>query len=145
MRQGLLRAFLQRHATRAAKARSSPSPLLIPPTTNGTDRELVLLRRRCGASLPIPARVYFQRHIRTQRSGKAWQGDRGAQPLGGGEMSGLRGTAHPSSKLTEDQVREIRRLLKAGQSLAKLAKRFGVSRTAIRNIGNGRKWRWLAD
>ena len=50
-----------------------------------------------------------------------------------------------SSKLTEDQVREIRRLLKAGQSLAKLAKRFGVSRTAIRNIGNGRKWRWLAD
>jgi hypothetical protein len=28
------------------------------------DRELVL-RRRCGASLPIPARVYFQRHIRT--------------------------------------------------------------------------------
>ena len=73
------------------------------------------------------------------------QGDRGAQPLGGDEMSGLRGTAHPSSKLTEDQVREIRRLLKAGQSLAELAKRFGVSRTAIRNIGNGRKWRWLAD
>ena len=28
---------------------------------------------------------------------------------------------------------------------AELAKRFGVSRTAIRNIGNGRKWRWLAD
>jgi hypothetical protein len=25
-------------------------------------------------------------------------------------MSGLRGTANPSSKLTEDQVREIRRL-----------------------------------
>ena len=60
-------------------------------------------------------------------------------------MSGLRGTAHPSSKLTEDQVREIRRLLKAGKSLGELAKRFGVSRTAIRNIGNGRKWRWLAD
>ena len=60
-------------------------------------------------------------------------------------MSGLRGTTHPSSKLTEDQVREIRRLLKAGQSLGELAKRFGVSRTAIRNIGNGRKWRWLAD
>ena len=30
-------------------------------------------------------------------------------------MSGLKGTAHPSSKLTEDQVREIRRLLKAGR------------------------------
>ena len=56
-------------------------------------------------------------------------------------MSGLRGTAHPSSKLTEDRVREIRRLLKAGQSLAELAKRFGVSRTAIRNIGNG----WLIE
>ena len=55
-------------------------------------------------------------------------------------MSGPKGTAHPSSKLTEDQVREIRRLLKAGQSLAELAKRFGVSRTAIRNIGNGRRW-----
>ena len=39
-------------------------------------------------------------------------------------MSGLRGTAHPSSKLTEDQVREIRRLLKAGQSLAELAKKI---------------------
>ena len=38
------------------------------------------------------------------------------------------------------------RVLKAGHSAADLAKRFGVSRTAIRNIGNGRRWSgWLID
>ena len=121
MRQGLLRAFLQRHATRAAKG------------------------ERFSVTIADPSKPLMGQSHKNQRSGQAWQGNRGAQPLGGGEMSGLRGTAHPSSKLTEDQVREIRRLLKAGQSLAELAKRFGVSRTAIRNIGNGRKWRWLAD
>ena len=63
MRQGLPRAFLQRHATRAAKAEKF-SVTIADPSKPLMDRELVL-RRRCGASLPIPARVYFQRHIRT--------------------------------------------------------------------------------
>jgi transposase len=51
----------------------------------------------------------------------------------------------PTSKLTEDQVREIRRLRKARQSTVELAKRFGVSRTTIRHIVAGRRWKWLAD
>ena len=58
---------------------------------------------------------------------------------------GPRGAENPSSKLTEDEVREIRRLRKAGHSLNEIAKQFRVGRTTIRNIAAGRKWRWLAD
>jgi DNA invertase Pin-like site-specific DNA recombinase len=51
----------------------------------------------------------------------------------------------PTSKLTEDQVREIRRLRTANRSIADLAKSFGVGRTTIFNIVVGRRWKWLAD
>ena len=51
----------------------------------------------------------------------------------------------PTSKLTEDQVREIRQLRKANQSATDLAKSFGVGPSTIRHIVAGRRWKWLAN
>jgi hypothetical protein len=54
----------------------------------------------------------------------------------------LFGEHHPNSKLTRDQVIEIRREIKVpGTSRAWLAKRHNVSRTTIDNIVSGRTWR----
>ena len=54
----------------------------------------------------------------------------------------LAGEAHPNSKLTRQQVIEIRNEIKVpGTSRAWLAKRHGVSRTTIDNIVRGFTWR----
>jgi len=54
----------------------------------------------------------------------------------------LFGELHPSSKLSRQQVIEIREEIRVpGTSRAWLAKRFGVSRTTIDNIVSGRTWR----
>lgn len=48
------------------------------------------------------------------------------------------------SKLTSDQVKEIR-LLKGKLGHRKLAKRYGVTRNAIKCIFDGKTWAWLTD
>lgn len=54
----------------------------------------------------------------------------------------LRGTKHPLAKLTEDDVREIRRLdLFATRTV--IADIFGVSRATVRNIVERTRWGWL--
>ena len=52
-----------------------------------------------------------------------------------------RGTKHPRNKLTEEQVREIRR--RGEENQARLAEEFGVTRFAICNIIHRRTWTWL--
>lgn len=54
----------------------------------------------------------------------------------------VRGEMIVQSKLTETDVREIKRLL--GQvSQAQLAEQFGVSQPAISEIARGRNWSWV--
>lgn len=53
-----------------------------------------------------------------------------------------RGVRNYFCKLTEDQVREIRGV-GYRESDGHLAARFGVSRTTISDIRNGRSWAWL--
>lgn len=56
----------------------------------------------------------------------------------------LRGSAHWKTKLTEDDVREIRRVVGAGEvRQAELARRYGVTRTAISLIIRGVSWKHL--
>lgn len=50
------------------------------------------------------------------------------------------GENNPSAKLSEDDVREIRRFLKEGFSLTVLASRYGVSRRTIARIRDGEAW-----
>jgi hypothetical protein len=55
----------------------------------------------------------------------------------------LKGEKNGASKLTEDSVREIRRLRATGKSSYAVAKIFGVSRTMVQLIVRGDKWGWL--
>ncbi len=48
------------------------------------------------------------------------------------------------AKLTEIQVREIRTAAARGIHHLSLAAAYGVSRTAIRDVANGRRWKSLA-
>ena len=53
-----------------------------------------------------------------------------------------RGVRHPQAKLTEEHVREIRRL--SGQTKqSEIADRYGVTFQTISAIVCGRKWAWL--
>ena len=51
-----------------------------------------------------------------------------------------RGTEQPNSKLTEDDVREIRRL-RGEVSQNSLAERFGVSQQQVKQIQLRKAWR----
>jgi hypothetical protein len=53
------------------------------------------------------------------------------------------GESHARARLTDKGVITIRKLYRHGVSNVELAKRFGVSTTAIINAGTGRTWRHL--
>lgn len=50
------------------------------------------------------------------------------------------GERHGMSKLTENNVREIKKRLKDGENHRHIAKDFNVTETAIRGIRSGRNW-----
>jgi hypothetical protein len=54
-----------------------------------------------------------------------------------------RGHANGASKLTEDDVRHIRRLLAAGVSQHEVARQHGVSQSTVSDIRHGRLWSHL--
>jgi len=53
------------------------------------------------------------------------------------------GTNSPYNKLTENDVREIRKLYVEGETLRSIASKFNVVHGVINNIIQGRKWSWL--
>lgn len=55
-----------------------------------------------------------------------------------------RGANHPSAKLSEENVRSIRKLCKEGAlTQGEIGKRFGVSISTVNHINTGRNWRSL--
>lgn len=54
-----------------------------------------------------------------------------------------RGERYGAHKLTETDVREIRRLVAAGHKHRVLAAQFGVSQPTISNVTTGVSWGWL--
>jgi ribosome-binding protein aMBF1 (putative translation factor) len=80
----------------------------------------------------------------------AWEAPRAnfrrQTPHGRREKSYRRGDAHHNAKLTDDDVRAIRRDYAAGGiSQYQLADRHGVSQGAISHVLRGRNWTSLAD
>jgi hypothetical protein len=60
----------------------------------------------------------------------------------------VHGETHPFAKLTEADVREIRRLKRARRRwgyTVEIADRYGVDGNTIRDIWAGRTWAWLTD
>lgn len=56
----------------------------------------------------------------------------------------FRGEGNPNVILKEDEVKEIKALIKSRQiTYHKIAEKFGVSRQAIKDIALGRTWSWL--
>lgn len=51
-----------------------------------------------------------------------------------------KGSENGSSKLNEEQVREIKKMISQGRSCGKIAKEFDVSATTIKRIRNGENW-----
>lgn len=56
-----------------------------------------------------------------------------------------RGEAHPQSKLTNEQVLEIRRLFRKGFSLNVIARNYKVSKWNIKKIVMNETWTHLKD
>ena len=57
-----------------------------------------------------------------------------------------RGSKNPASKLTEDQVREIRGLLDTTyRQVAAIARRYGISAVTAHRIKSREVWGWLPD
>lgn len=54
-----------------------------------------------------------------------------------------RGTENGQSRLTPQQVREIRTMISGGVPPLQIARIFGVSRPAVHHIKSGRTWKWL--
>jgi DNA-binding NarL/FixJ family response regulator len=46
-------------------------------------------------------------------------------------------------KLTEEQVREIKRALAEGRSSRDIARQFGVTGSTVRDIAAGDRWGWV--
>ena len=58
---------------------------------------------------------------------------------------GLKGTAHPLAKLSEEQVREIRKFHKLGVSESKLAIQFSISQSHVSRIIQQKEWQHILD
>lgn len=54
-----------------------------------------------------------------------------------------KGSKNGNSVLNEDQVRQIKILLKNGATKRSVAEAFGVSFNAIKDLKKGRTWKWL--
>ena len=55
----------------------------------------------------------------------------------------IKGESHFNSKLTESDVKKIRRLRSKGSTIIELGKLFGVWNTTISAIITGKTWSWL--
>lgn len=52
-----------------------------------------------------------------------------------------KGTAHWNARLSEDQVRQIKLALQAGEMQKSIADRYGISRSLVGLIAQGRRWK----
>jgi hypothetical protein len=55
----------------------------------------------------------------------------------------LRGTRAPRNRLTEDDVRAVRKMIASGLTHREVAQRFGVHLGTVTSIINGSNWAWL--
>lgn len=56
-----------------------------------------------------------------------------------------RGEHHGNAKLTEESVREIRRLYNEGQRYDEIAPKFGVTKYTVASVIKGRTWSFVSD
>lgn len=62
-----------------------------------------------------------------------------------GRANDPKGVRHPKAKLTEEDVRAVRRALAVGGSLTDLGRQYGVAAQTISSIKSGRNWKCLQE
>lgn len=70
-------------------------------------------------------------------------GSRTENMMDAGKNGSREFATYSTRQLTDDDVREIRRMLERGQSRKSIAKHFQVVPTSISNIERGRTFKWL--
>jgi DNA invertase Pin-like site-specific DNA recombinase len=53
------------------------------------------------------------------------------------------GESNPNNKLSEEQIREIRKLAAEGMVQRRIAEKFGIGPMQVSRIVNGKRWGWL--
>ena len=97
---------------------------------NGKDPKSLEVCHRCNnPSCVNPKHLYLGTHAENLRDA----GIDGLMP---------RGSKNPGSKLTEDQVDELKRLSKSGMSSRKLSLLFPITPRSIRRIVSGARWKY---
>jgi hypothetical protein len=56
-----------------------------------------------------------------------------------------KGENHSQSRLNDEKIREIRRLVKSGIAQTHVARKFGIHQSQISNIARGRAWAHVQD
>lgn len=119
-----------RYQGRAQGAHRVSYQINIGPIPEGYD----VLHRCDNPSCVNPAHLWLGTHAENMRDMKLK-----------GRAVAVRGEAQPKSKLTEDDVRTIRQLLKEGISHRNIAERFGVRNPTISYIKHGKRWGHIKD
>lgn len=108
------------------------------PVARLTEIEVVQMRQlyEDGATVSVLARRFgvHKQTVRPALTGETWAHVPGA-------VTAMR---HDTTKLTSDDVREIRRLRDAGWPLKTIGAEFGVSPQTVSGIATGRTWKSVA-
>ena len=122
----------------------------------GTGKGLLYLAHRVSYTLtygPIPRDLYVCHRcdnppcVNPEHMFLGTARDNALDSVSKGRFNGWggakKGSSQPYAKLTEDDVRQIRVLRSHGLTYREIAKRFGVSISAIVNIIRGTTWRHI--
>ena len=104
--------------------------------TRGPRRQGVYVLHHCDAPPCVNPRHLF--------TGTQAANLRDMKGKGRGNWPGQQGECHPSVKLTERQVRDIRQRAAAGEPQSSLGGRFNITQTNVSLIVRRRTWRHVA-
>jgi len=139
---------------RALKGSSNPGSYVICPLYLDGKKKYILGHRLVAqAFIPNPDNYpvvmhldddKVNNHVENLRWGTQKDNIRDMYSKGRGGDKGLKGEKNPLSKLTEANVREIRRLLAEGEkNQTEIGEMSGVSKALISQIKTGKRWKHL--
>lgn len=122
--------------------------LLVGPTVNRVQRTRPVHRLVAEAFIPNPLNLPEVNHKREPKTNNRvtnleWSSseDNMAHAVRNGLRA--RGDELPMTKLKPVQIPLIRKMLRQGISMGRIARKFGVNHGAIRGIKTGRSWRYI--
>jgi DNA invertase Pin-like site-specific DNA recombinase len=122
------------------------------PSSKLTEKQVEHIRA-LGAQGVIHERIAGIFGVRRETVGKIlrnerWQTESQAEiqrqyDIRNGHRKGMTGKCNPMSKLSEEQVLEIRKLAAEGMVQRRIAEKFGIGPMQVSRIVSGKRWGWL--